>query len=190
MEFDEMKQIWDTQNDRPVYVIDEKAMQRYIQARKDRVLDIANSSELSLIAINLVAGAILLVINLRQSGANLFMYLESAWMFMTVGYVVVSRIRRVRAERQFDRSVHGDLDHAISLASYQVRLSRMIRWNLLPMGAIMIGSGWEAGKFLKVTAVILVSYVFAFYVGRKGLRASKGRRRELDALKSDLLAGG
>lgn len=189
MEFDEMKQLWDTQRSRPLFVIDDKAMHEHIQSRKSSILYMANTNEWSLIGINLGAGVILLALNPRQTGANIFMYLESIWMFATVVYVVVSRIRRIKADRRFDRSIQGDLDHAISLAGYQVRLSRMIRWNLLPMGAIMICSGWEAGKFIRVSAVILVSYVLAFYVGRKGLRASKRRRRELESLKNDLVAG-
>jgi hypothetical protein len=187
MEFDELKKIWDAQNDQPLYIIDEKALHHRIQSKMNSVLHIANINEWSQIMINLGAGSILLGLNLLKPGANIFMYLETAWMFATVGYIVVSRIRRVKASRQFDRSIHGDLDHAISLASYQLRLSQLILWNLLPMGAIMIFSGWEAGKFFRVSAVILVSYVLALFVGRKGLRINKRRKRELESLKEKLL---
>jgi hypothetical protein len=70
--------------------------------------------------------------------------------------LVVSHIRRIKASRRFDRSIHGDLNHAIFLAGYQVRLSQLVRWSLFPMGAIMIFSGWEAGKLFRVSVVILV----------------------------------
>jgi len=99
---------------------------------------------------------------------------------------VSHHIRRVKAGRRFDRSIHGDLNHAISLANYQMRLSQIIRWNFLPMGAIMIFSGWEAGKLLRVSAVILVSYTLAFYITSKGYRMNKRRKRELQVLKGKL----
>jgi hypothetical protein len=189
MEFDEMKKIWDTQNNQPLYVLDEKALHNRIQAKRNKGLQIANISESMLIMVNLCAGGLLIGLNRFKPGANIFMYVEAAWMFATVMYVAVSRIRRIRASRRFDRSVNGDLNHAISLASYQLRLSRIINWNILPMGAIMIFSGWEAGKLLKVSAVIVVSYVLAFYVGNKGIRANKRRKRELTVLKEKLETG-
>ena len=189
MEFDEMKKIWDAQNNQPLYVLDEKALHNRVQSKMSTVLRLTNISEWSLIMIYLGAGGILIGLNPFQRGANIFIYLEAVWMFAIVAYFVVSHIRRIKASRQFDRSIHGDLDHAISLASYQMRLSQIIRWNLLPMGAIMIFSGWEAGKLFRVSAVILVSYTLAFYVTSKGLRANKRRKRELQVLKEKLETG-
>jgi len=189
MEFDEMKKIWDAQNNQPLYVIDEKALHNRIQSKMNGQLRLTNMSEWSVILNYLGAGGILLGLNSFKPGANLFMYLEAAWMFAIVVYIVISRIHRIKASRQFDRSIHGDLDHAISLAGYRMRLSRIIYWNLLPMGAIMIFSGWEAGKLIKASAVILVSYALAFYVGRKEHRASKSRKRELQVLKEKLETG-
>ena len=189
MEFDEMKKIWDGQNNQPLYVIDEHALHHSIQSKMSGVRHLANSTEWSLMLVNLGAGGVLLALNPFKPGANLFMYLESAWMFATVAYVVVSRVRRLKAGRRFDRSIHGDLDQAISLASYQVRLSRVIRLNLLPVGVIMIFSGWEAGKLLKVGLVILVSYALAFYVGTAEQRVNKRRKRELQILKGKLENG-
>ena len=189
MEFDEMRKIWDAQNNQPLYVIDERALHNRIRSKMNTVLRLITMSEWSLIIFYLGASAILLGLNHFQPGANMFMYLEAAWMIGIVVYVVVSHIRRIKASRRFDRSIHGDLDHAISLASYQMRLSRMISWNLLPMGAIMILSGWEAGKLFKASAVILVAYTLAFFVERKGYRMNKRRKRELQVLKEKLETG-
>lgn len=186
MEFDEMKKIWDAQNNRPLYVIDENALHHGIQSKMNGVLHITNMSEWSLMLINLATGCLLLAINPFKPGANIFMYIESAWMFATAGYVLVSRIRRIKASRHFDRSIHGDLDHAISVAAYQVRFSWVILWNLLPLGAIMIFSGWEAGKLLRVSIVMMVAYALAFYVGIKEQRVNKRRKRDLLILKEKL----
>jgi len=189
MEFDEMKKIWDAQNNQPLYVIDEKALHNRIQSKMNTILRLISVSEWSLILIYLGTSGILVGLNPFQPGANIFMYLEAAWMIGIAVYVVISHIRRIKASRQFDRSIHGDLDHAISLASYQIRFSRIISWNLLPMGAIMIFSGWEAGKLFKVSVVILVSYTLAFYVTSKGTLMNKRRKRELQVLKEKLEAG-
>ena len=189
MEFDEMKKIWDAQNNQPLYVLDEKALHNRIQSKMNTVLRLTSISEWSLIIIYFGASAILVGLNPFKPGANIFLYLEAAWMFAIVVYFVISHIRRIKASRQFDRSIQGDLNHAISLANYQMRISQIIRWNFLPMGAIMIFSGWEAGKLFKVSVVILVSYSLAFYVTSKGLRANKRRKRELQVLKEKLEAG-
>ena len=189
MEFDEMKKIWDAQNNQPLYVIDEKALHNRIQSKMNSVLRLTSIREWSLIMVNLGAGFILFGLNPFKPGANIFLYLEAAWMFAMVVYFAVSRIRRIRASRRFDRSIHGDLNHAISLASYQMRISQIIRWNLLPMGAIMIFSGWESGQLFKVSVIILVSYTLAFYGTSKGYRMNKRRKRELQVLKEKLETG-
>ncbi|MFT3701750.1 MAG: hypothetical protein QM802_05245 [Agriterribacter sp.] len=186
MEFDELKKIWDTQNNQPLYVIDEKALHNRIQSKMKAVLHLTSISEWLLILINLVTGVILLRSNSVKPGSNIFLCLEAVWMFGIVVYLAISRIRRIKASRRFDRSIHGDLNHAISLASYQMRISQIIRWNFLPMGIIMILSGWEAGKLISVGAVILVSFTLAFYVTSKGYNANKKRKRELQGLKEKL----
>ena len=189
MEFDEMQKIWDTQNNHPLYTIDEKVLHNRILSKMNNGLRYANISEWGLIIVNLGAGSLLLGMNPFKAGANIFMYIETAWMFATVAYLVLSRIQRKKASRQFDRSMHGDLNHAISLATYQLRLSQLTNWNLLPMCAIMIFSGWESGKLIKVGIVILVSYALAFYVGSKGIRTNKRRKFELQVLKEKLETG-
>ena len=186
MEFDEIKKIWDAQNNRPLYVIDEKALHNRIKAKMNGVRHSANFTEWSSLLIYPGVGCVLLTHNRFKPGANIFMYLESAWMFATVVYIVVSRIRRIKASRRFDRSIHGDLDHAISLAGYQVRLSRIMCWNTLPIGAITIFIGWEAGKLIMVSAIMLVSFVLALLFGIKGDRINKRKKRELQVLKEKL----
>jgi hypothetical protein len=189
MEFEDMKKIWDAQNNQPLYVIDEQALHNRIKSKMNGILRIASMSELSTMIFYLVACGILITLNNLPPNANIFMYIEAAWMFGIVVYIMIGRIRRIRASRQFDRTILGDLDHAIALSVYKMRLSRIILWNLVPMGAIMIFSGWEAGKLLKASAVILVSYALAFYVGTKERRMNKRMKRELQLLKDKLEIG-
>lgn len=180
MEFDEMKKIWDAQNSQPLYVLDEKALHNHIQSKLNTVRRFTNISDWLLIFIYLGTGIVLLNGNLFKPGTNIFLYIEAIWMLIIVVYIIVHHISRIRAGSKFDRSVHGDLDHAIYIANYQIRLSEMIRWNLFPMGAILIFSSLESGKLLQVGALILVSYTLAFYVVSKGIRAKKSWKAAIE----------
>ena len=189
MEFDEMKKIWDAQTSQPLYAIDEKALHNRIQSNMNHVRRLTNVSDWMLMLIYLGTGAVLLGRNPVKPGANIFMYLEAVWLFGIVAYLLVSHIRKLKASRRFDRSIQGDLHHAIWLTSYQMHISQIIRWNFLPMGVIMIFSGWEGGKLFQVGILILVSNMMAFYVTSKGYRANKRRKRELQVLKEKLETG-
>ena len=111
MEFDEMKKIWDAQNNQPLYVIDEKALQS-IHTKMNTMLRYTSITEWTLILINLGTAGILLGFNRSKPGTNTFLYLEAAWVFVLAVYLVSHHIRRVKAGRRFDRSIHGDLDHS------------------------------------------------------------------------------
>ena len=189
MEFDEMKKIWDAQSNQPLYMIDEKALHNRIQSKMKGIRHLSNVSDWVLIIIYFGTGIVLLGSSPFKTGVNIFMWIGAAWMFATVVYLVAGHIRRSNASRRFDRSIRGDLDHAISLAGYQVRLSQFIRWNLLPLGVIMIFSGWESGKLIRVGLIIVIANILAFYVTSSGLRADKRRKRELQSLKEKLDAG-
>lgn len=190
MEFDEMKKIWDAQTNQPLYVIDEKALHNRIHSKMSVELRLASMREWSTILFYLGAVGLMLGVsrfNRLKPGANIFLYLMAAWMFGTVVYMVASRIRRIKASRRFDRSIRGDLDNAISLAGYQMRLGLVIAFNFLPLGAIMILFSWEVGRlFMVCVGVILVSAALTFIVERKGYRASKRRKHALQVLKEKL----
>jgi hypothetical protein len=184
MELDEMKQIWATQNKQPLYLIDRKALRNRIQREKSSVA--FNISEWISIISYLVAIYLMVGRNPFKPGVNIFLYLEAAWMFATVVFLVIIHIRRIKAGRRFDRSLHGDLDHGIHLINYQMRIAQITRWNLLPLGAIMIFFGWKAGKLFLISTVILVGHTLVFYVVSIGLRMNKRRKRELQVLKEKL----
>jgi hypothetical protein len=186
MEFDEMKKIWDSQNNEPLYGINEKALHNRILSKKKKAYHITNLSELLLIIVNAGAGIFVLAVNLSKQSANLYMYLLAAWMFLSALYMLVSRIRRIRGSRQFDRSMLGELAHAISVATYQVRLSQAGRWNILPIGVLCLLSLWEGGKSVWLIAAIVILFVLAAWGGRWEHSIYKARKRELEILQTRL----
>jgi hypothetical protein len=186
MEFEELQKIWDTQNNKALYVIDEKALHNRILSRKKQGLHITNISELLSIIVN--AGAVFFIFGsnfFKQSG-NIFMYVLSAWMFSTALYSLISRMRRIKANNRFDRSMSGDLDQAIWVATYQVRFSQIMRWNILPIGTLIILGVWDGGKSVWLAAGMLVFFVLTFYASRWEHNIYKRKKHELEILRTRL----
>lgn len=186
MEFDEMKRIWDTQNNEPLYAINEKALHNRILAKKNKGHHITNVSELFWIIGNMAAGCIVLGMNLVKESDNIFVYILSAWMIASSIYMIVSRIRRIKGNHRFDRSMRGDLDYAISVAAYQINLSNLGRFNVLPIGILSILTVWDEGKSLWWAVGLIILFFLANYAAAWEHRIYKARKIELDTLQSKL----
>ena len=186
VEFEELQKIWGSQNEKPLYAIDEKALHNRILSKKKQAYHISNISELLVILVNSGAGCLILGLNLSNQNENVAMYVLAAWMFASAMYVLVSRISRIRGESQFDRSLRGDLSHAILMATYQVRLSQIMRWNILPIGILSLLGMWEGGKSVWVAGGVLIFFVLAYYAGGWEHGIYIRRKRELELLKGKL----
>jgi hypothetical protein len=186
MEFEELQKIWDSQNNEPLYAINVNALHNRILSKKKRAGHIANFSELLLIVVNIGAGGLILGMNIFKQNTNVFMYLISVWMFISALYTLAGRIRRIKGEYRFDRSMLGDLNHAISTASYQVRLSQIMRWNILPIGIFSLLGIWDSGKPVWIAALILVFFALTYYASGWEHRIYKARKRELEVLQKKL----
>ena len=186
MEFDEMKKVWDTQNNELFYGINEKALHNRILSKKNQAYHITNISELLSIIVNISSGCFILGINFYKQSTNIAMYCLSAWMIITALYLLVMRIRRIKGNRRLDRSLHGDLNHAISSATYQVRLSQLMRWNVVPIGVLSILGVWESNKSVWIGLGILVFFVLTNYASGWEHNIYKRKKRELEMLQQKL----
>lgn len=184
MEFDELQQIWDTQNNNTMFTIDQKEMQQHIFFKKHQARHITNISEILLMVVNTISGIITLAV---VSSQNIALYAMAVWMMGTALYVLISRLRRIRNNHRFDRSVLGQLNYAIDVASYQVRLSHLMRLNILPIGFLSSIAVWEGGKSIWVTIGLVFFFVLTFYAGGWEHGIYKSRKRELEALREKLL---
>ena len=186
MEFNEMKKIWDSQDNEPLYAINENALHNRILSKKKTGYHITNTSELLLIIVNVGAGILILSLNFSKQDLDIYRYLLAAWMLLSALYMLVSRVRRINSSNQFDRSILGDLSHAISLATYQVRLSQVGRWNILPIGVICFLWLWDSGKPIWVIVSISIFFAFAAFATRWEHSIYKNRKRELEILQKKL----
>lgn len=187
MEFDEMKKIWDSQNNQSLFILDEAAMNHRITEKKKAASHITNFSEMLLIGVNGTAGIFLLVMNLFSDRISLWLNAMAGWTIITAVYVLVNRIKRISRQNIFDRSMLGDLDYAISMARYQVRLSGLMRWNIIPVGACLVFSVWETGKSVWIAVVTLVLLGVVHFASGWEHNYYVRRRRELEVLRTKLV---
>ena len=157
-------------------------------SKKKTGYHITNTCELLLIIVNASAGLFILGLNLSEPGVNIYMYSMAAWMLLSALYMLVSRIRRINSSKRFDRSMLGDLSHAISLGAYQVRISRIRRWNILPTGVLCLLWLWESGKPTWSIVIITIFFAAAAYTTKWEHSIYKNRKRELEILQKKLKA--
>ena len=186
MEFDELKKIWDAQTNQPLYAINEKAMYNYILSKKKQARHITNISELLIIFANIAAGSFTLAMTYFRQSGNIYMYLVSAWMFGSALFILVNRIRRIKGNNRFDRSMSGDLDHAVSVATYQVRISQIMRWNILPIAALTLLGLWEGDKPIWIAICVLLFFALTYYAGGWEHNIYKRKKRALEILQKKL----
>lgn len=186
MEFDEMKKIWDTQSNAPLYTFSEQALHKRIEAKKNQGQHITNFSELLWIIGNLAGGSVIVAVNFSGSRQSVSMYGLAAWMLATAVYMVVIRARRLKAESRFDRSLRGDLSYALSVATHQVRISQLGRWNILPIGIFVMLGVWDNGKSLWwLTGLVIFSLAVIYFSGWEH-NFYKRRKHELETLRLKL----
>jgi hypothetical protein len=186
MNFEELQKIWDTQNNEPLYAINEKAMHKYIISKRNQAGHITNISELLSIVVNFAVAAFVAGMQLVSKHGNIFMYLMAAWVAITACYVLVNRRRRLKGQHNFERSLLGDLNHAIAMATYQVRLSQLLRWNILPIGLFILLSFWEGEKPLWTMTVLLLFVALTYFASGWEHNIYRSRKRELEVLQKRL----
>ncbi|MEO6719341.1 MAG: hypothetical protein ABIN67_03205 [Ferruginibacter sp.] len=186
MEFEEMKKIWDTQNNVPIYGINKQALHNRILSKKKQAHHITNISELLSIIVYTITGCFVFGVTFSKQNGSIFMYILAVWMLCCALYLLVSRIRRINGSHHFDRSMRGDLTHAISMATYQVYLSFILRWNTLPIALLTALGLWDSGKSIWIVLGILLFFILVNYASGWEHSIYKNKKRELEILQGKL----
>ena len=188
MEFEQLKKIWNSQNNKPMYAINEEALHNHIRAKKNSTLRVSNKTELLLIIVNLAVGIFAIIKDVLSEDKNIFSYLIAVFMFATAVYVWNIRLRRRREENQFERSILGDLDHAISNARYQVRLSRAMLWYVLPLAILTLLLTLNGHSAIWKLVLFSGLFIGTYFAGRweHGIYVSK--KRALEGIKDKLVS--
>ncbi|GAB3950515.1 hypothetical protein GCM10028805_28710 [Spirosoma harenae] len=188
MEFDELQKIWNSQTEEPLWVINEQALKKHILAKKNQAHHVTNITELLLTYVYIGGGFILLGLNFVNHSSNVFMYLMAGWMFVTGLYSLASRTQRLKRENDefVGRSMLDELNHALSIATYQVRLSRLMRWNVLPIGAFSVLGVWASGKSVWQALGLLLFFVVCYFASGWEHNIYEVKKRELEKLQQKL----
>lgn len=188
MKFEDMKKIWDEQREEHVYVINEQQLHENIKSRKQGASRMVNKMELFLLGVNGITGATLIVLNyVDRSGEVLFGTLMGLFLLGMAAFIWVRRRTRLKHENRFDRTMLGDINHAIENATYQVRLSYAMLLTVVPVFSLAFMGAWKEGKSPVVLGFIAAMFVLAFFLGRwehRGLHVA--RKKRLEAIREKL----
>jgi hypothetical protein len=188
MEFDELKKIWDTQNNKPMYVINEEALHNRVKAKKNSAKKIANWMETMLIGANLFAGSILLYSVVFKGKENeTYIYIMMCAMFITPLYLFYKRMQRKKVENRFELTMLGDIDHALSNATYSVVLSRTMQVYFAFIAILtMMSLIFDKDSSIITISSIGVVFIFGLYASRWEHKMYKNKEKELTNLKHKL----
>jgi hypothetical protein len=215
MEFNEMKMIWDSQTQEPLYAMNEAALHGIVQRKNqewNRCLSCCFAAE---ITIGLACGALMLLcvgglifgepawlaslpwMKVTASRWDILALLVAGgiWFYYSA-YMYLARKRQQRRVEVFDSSLRGDLERAIARTDFQIGLARSIVWRgLVP---VWVATALWLAVLYRLLAMPAWIYVFmgatvlgSFVVVVSGKQQSitnrfQPRRRELESLRSKL----
>jgi hypothetical protein len=186
MEFEEMKKIWDTQKEEYLFTINQSALHNRVVAKQKQSLHITNTSEWLMIIVNILVPVYILSTMLSAGSRNISMMIMSGWMILTASFIINGRYKRISGSARFDRNLNSDLQFAIDVSKYQVRLATLGRWNILPIGLLSITGLLEADKPLWIAAVLVIFLLGANYAAGWESSIYQSRLHELEGLKNKL----
>ncbi len=177
MEFNELKMIWDSQNQEPLYALNEAALHAIVRRKNqewNRCLSCCFAAE---ITIGLVCGALMLVcagvpifgdaawlaalswMKVAPSRWDLAALLAASgiWLYYSA-YMFLARKRQQRRVEVFDSTLRGDLDRALAETNFRIALARgVVWWGLVP---IWVATGLWLAVLYRLLAMPAGTYVF------------------------------
>lgn len=189
MEFEQMKKIWDTQNQKPMYVFDEDALHNRIRSKKRKSQRLASLSEYVLIISTIFAGSLILVKNLFFNvEPSIFKYAAGSFFYLITIFLFYQRSIRKSEEQNFGQTILDDLKHALSNATYQVRLSAIMMNIIYPAVSLLaVLKEWISSGFSWTIPAIALFFTLTFYAVRWEHRLYESKLKELINLENKLL---
>ncbi|MEQ9092041.1 MAG: hypothetical protein RIE52_13185 [Balneola sp.] len=187
MQFNDLQKIWDSQNSKPMYVIREEVLHEKVLAKARKAGRTANSTEWILILTGLIAAGILVYFDFVKDEGNTFSFISVILFSLITVYGIINRFLRKNKTESFDRSVLGDLEHAISVSEYQVSLSKGMLYGFWPaVFIISLLSLIMSDKPLWYSLIFGILFIGASFLSRWEHRCYINRRDELRQLKEKL----
>ena len=182
MDFEELRAVWDAQENRTVFVVEPDAV--YENARKrSRSLRLgADIEEFVMLLVCTVFPAM----NGWYSGEHLY---ETFGALIYAGIAIFTlrfRFRRKRREREFPSTVVGELDRALYRADCQIwRMKNFLWWFLVPGGIYVLISMTRNFTWSGALATA-IGYPACYLAVGFSRRLIERERRNLQALRTEL----
>ncbi len=215
MEFGELKMIWDSQNQQPLYALNESALHSIVQRRNEET----NRCLARCFVLEIGVGLLCVLVMFVYAGVLAFG--SAAWLITPWGntvtptnwdllgllvagaiwayyaaYMFQSRRRQQKQIERFDSSLGGDLERALSQTDFQIRMARDIVWRgLVPVWIAAILwllvllhlKNAPAWSYVFLLAVALGALVVVVSGKQRTItNRYEPRRRELESLRSKL----
>ena len=153
MELSELKMIWDSQNEEPLYAMNEAALHQIVQRRNQDM----NRCLARCFTLEITVGLVCFAVILAYAGILAFgdagwlisprgklvaptrwdifsLLVASAIWFYYSAYMYLARKRQQRRVEVFDSTLRGDLDRALSQTDFQIMMLKSITWwGLVPV---------------------------------------------------------
>ena len=187
MEIEDLQKIWNEQKGENMYAINETALHQSIRRKKASASRKINLTEIGITIINTLTAVILFIDALDDP--HRWDFLFSGILAATVIYILYARHHRIRAEKNFDRTMIGELEHAIANTQATLRFNYlMMAGYMLPLLTMiilkMIDQGASPQRWLLILGMFAVSLILIQWERKKSLLP---RKRKLQALKSKLM---
>ena len=170
MEFEDMKKIWDEQNNENIYAINESELHRRVIRKKNRVKRMINKFELTLLIAMICCGLLTTIMGILHN--QLYKLLDALIFFMVAGYIYKSRRDRIKYEGQSNLSLLDDLEQTIRSLDYHAKRQKyFILWYMLPIFfTIIINATFSYSKPWWLWVIFLAFFAFAYWAVKKELR--------------------
>lgn len=188
MEFDDMRKIWDAQNNEVLFAINEEALHNRVKSKKKAANRSVNAAEIGLIIINSLL-TIYLIFDAIFNNGDTWDYAEVGIILFSIIYLLFRRFRRMASESRFDRSIIGELNHAINSAKSTLSLSYTLVYGyFLPMGIFVFLHMIYNGASLEKWLIVIFAYALGtFLVAWERKKCHIPRVNHLIALKDKLI---
>ena len=190
MDFEELKVIWDSQENEKMYAINEAALHTYIKKNLKSVTNTLKFFETVIVAVNLLVGIWLLIESLDNNFPSPQLILAVFYFGFGV-YALVRVFKRKEAEKPFEKTVVGEVDRAIWRIDYlMAEGKRMINWYLVPLILVLGVMAIFDTRLWITVALMLVTTVSTYYGYRWEFnKIHLPRKQNLNALREKLVSG-
>lgn len=189
MEFEEMQIIWNSQDDKRMFAIDEAAVHEMIRRKSRSASHWLGFIEWMMIAVNPIIALVLVFDAVAEDGPTYQFVLAMMYLAYS-GFGLYRRLTRRQEEVHFEASMLGDLEKAIWRVDYLIKQGgSLIVWYLAPLALVASAFFLLEGNVLE--AVLMLLLLPATYLG---VRWENGKwhlpkKRSLESLRETLVEG-